>query len=144
DLMRFAHPDQIEIELSLEDHFDAVVAVERKVIRDRNAAARSERQFLAGTIVLRGRGGNANRVLDRGDRRVADREPADRVRRRHVVLEKSRGDREHTGDVVESLLVALVGWQQRASVYVERQQIANGVGVLGPVQAVNDDTPRMW
>ena len=53
DLMRLAHPDQIEIELSLQDHLDAVVAVEREVIRDRDAAARSERQFVARAIVLR-------------------------------------------------------------------------------------------
>ena len=59
-----------------------VLAVERKVIANRRAAARPERQRLARPIVLDQRRGNLERVDDRIDRRIADGEPADRRRPR--------------------------------------------------------------
>ena len=52
NLVRFAHADQIEVELSLEHDLDRVVAIERELIADRRAAARPEGQTLARPIVL--------------------------------------------------------------------------------------------
>ncbi len=72
---------------------------------------------------------HAKRLAARHATRPADREPADLLRGRHVALEQRRrqlADR----DVVEPV-ARFVGRQERGNVHVEREQVADGVAVLG-------------
>ena len=62
----------------------------------------------------------------------ADREPADLLRRRDVAVEQRR--REVADRHVVEAVAGLVGRQQRRDVDVERQQVADGVLVLGSRQ----------
>ncbi len=70
-------------------------------------------------------------------RRIADGQPADRSRGRQVILQQRGRDREHARHVVEAFLIGFVRREQRASIDLEAKQIADGVGVLAAVQAVN-------
>ena len=78
-------------------------------------------------------------AIRRRDRDRCDGSPtasaADLRGRRDVALDQRRRDAEHVGDVVEAGR-RIVGRQQRADVDVEREQIADGVRVLGAVQPV--------
>ncbi len=67
--------------------------------------------------------------------RIADRQRADLARGVHVALEQHGRNAEHVADVVEAV-GGVVRRQQRRGIDIERQQIANGVRVLGAVQAV--------
>ena len=60
---------------------------------------------------------------------------ADLSRRREVGLQQRRRRSLRVGHVVETER-RLVGGQQRRDVHVETEQVADGVGVLGPVQAM--------
>ena len=51
--------------------------------------------------------------------------------------------RQDVRDVVEPAAL-IVGRQQRGRVDVERQQVPNGVGVFGPVQAMHGGPPGTW
>ena len=67
--------------------------------------------------------------------RVADGDGADLPRRREVGLQQRRRRALRVGHVVEAERRG-VGGQQRRDVHVETEQIADGVGVLGAVQAM--------
>ena len=111
-----------------------VLAVGRKDVLDDHAAARPERRaFDVVPGVLRD---VARARVDRVDRRrvtVADRHPADRRAGVEVRLEQRRRQRLRVGDVVEVRALG-VERQPAAGVDVERQQIADGARVLGPIQ----------
>ena len=53
-----------------------------------------------------------------------------------VLLEQRRRDAQHAGDVVEAVAL-VVGGQQVGDVDLEIEQVADGVAVLGAVQAVD-------
>ena len=72
---------------------------------------------------------------------VADRHPRDARRRRGVRLEQRRRDRQRAGDVVEAV-ARVVRRQQRRDVDLEVEQVANRVGVLGPIQPVQHHRAR--
>ena len=59
-----------------------------------------------------------------------------------VALDERRRDAEHVGVVVEARR-RIVWRQHRAHVHVERQQIANGVGVLGAVEPMQRRRARI-
>ena len=106
------------------------------VVLHRHAAARAERQpvvVLVLRVVRRG-AEHARAGHDVGG--VADRQRGDLGRRRRVALEQRRRHVQHLADVVEAV-GRLVGRQQRRHVHVERQQIADRVGVLGAVQTMD-------
>ena len=90
-------------------------------------------------LVLHQRLGNLEGVDDRMQRRIADGEPADRSRGGQVVLEQRRRHRQDAGDVVEAFLIGFVRRQQGAAIDLEAEQIADGVGVLAAVQAMDGD-----
>ncbi len=79
---------------------------------------------------------------DRPHRRVTDCHATDSPGRSHVPLEQSWRDRQHLRDVVESI-AGVVCRQHRAAVDVERQQIADRIGVLGAVQTMDRGVPRV-
>ena len=66
---------------------------------------------------------------------IADRQGADLLGRRQIALLQRRRDAQHVGDIVEAVR-RIVGRQQRRDVDVEREHVADRVGVLGAVQAM--------
>ncbi len=127
--------NQAEIGLEQPD-LDHVLAVERQRGCHGHAAARAERQALV-VPVLRMIGRGAKHAGPGHDvRGVADSEGGDLGRRGSVALQQRRRGVQHLADVVETV-GRLVGRQKRRDVHVERQQIANRVGVLGAVQAMD-------
>ena len=108
-------------------------------VRHQQAAARAERQPFD-VVVLR-------RVLARAvdDQRrlfgIADRQPADLLRRRHVRLDQRGRNAERAGDVVEAGR-GVVRRQVLRRVDVEVEQVADDVRVFGAVQAVQSGRRR--
>ena len=74
-------------------------------------------------------------LVGRGAGRIADGHGADLLRGGDVALEQHRRHAQHVGHVVEAE-AGVVGRQQRRGVDVERQQIADHVLILDPVQPV--------
>ena len=68
------------------------------------------------------------------------RQGADPFAGRQIALQQHRRDAEHVGDVVEAR-ARIVRGQQRRDVDVEGEQVANRVGVLGAIQAVDERPP---
>jgi hypothetical protein len=118
---------------------ELVFPVERKVAVDLHAAARAEGQRLVAAVL---------RLPHRRDMgvhqgihaRIADGDAADLERCRQIALHGGWRDEQRVGQVVETA-ARVVGRQQRAVVelsgeFRQRQQIADGVGVFRPRQAV--------
>ena len=51
-LLRRAHADDVVVNLPAKPNLEGVFAIKREVVADREATARSERQFFAGSDVL--------------------------------------------------------------------------------------------
>ena len=114
---------------------ERVLAVERQRRLGQDPADGADRQPFD-VRVLRRILANAE-GLSRGlGFRIADRQRRDLVRRRQIALEQDRRDAERVRDVVEAVR-RVVGRQHRRRVDLEREQIADGVGVLDAIQAVN-------
>ena len=113
---------------------EVVVGIEREVVVNHDAAARAERQAVdvVGLGAIRR---NTVHSAHGRDVRIADREARDLARRRQVLFEQRGRDLQDVGDVVEPVRL-IVGREKGSRVDVEREQVADGVGVLGPVQAV--------
>ena len=108
----------------------------------REPAPRPERQILAHPPVL---GEQGRRPVEGGggaQRRVADGLAADLRGGQQVALEQPRRDGEDVADVVEAV-ARLVGRQEGLGVDVEGQDVADGVGVLGPVQPLHGRPSRI-
>ncbi len=89
-------------------HADLVLRIERKYVTDEDAAARAERH----TVEMLGLGKPARRRIGRDprtDRGVADREPADLCRGRHIGLHVRRRDAERARDIVKSVARVVAG-----------------------------------
>ena len=94
--------------LPLQTNFDQVLAVDRKVVANRDAAPGSERQIFALPVVLQHvqRDGEG---LERGTgRRKTRREPGDLTGDRHVSLQVGRRNREDIRKVVETAVRRLI------------------------------------
>ena len=115
---------------------ELVLAVGREVVAHQHAAARAERQPLDVLVLRR----VAGREVGGFDRRlpVADGHAGDARRGRRIGLEQRRRDRQRARRCCRSR-ARIVGRQKRRDVDLEVQQVANGVRVLGPVQAMQDD-----
>ena len=111
---------------------DVVLAVLRERIGGRQAPACPDRQT-GDMFFLRRVGRHANDVALQRRLRAAHRQPADLLRRGNVAIEQRRGQVADV-DVVEAV-ARFVGRQQRPGVDVERQQIPDGVLILGAVEA---------
>ena len=119
---------------------DAVLGVDRKGVAHADAAARAERQLLAHPVVLAEVARCVVDHLSRADVGVANRQAAYSLGGRQVALQQRLRNREHVADVVEAV-ARVVGRQQRSAVDVEGQEIADGVGVLGAIQAMHRRRP---
>ncbi len=115
-------------------HAEAVFAVGRERVLDRDAAARAERRALD---VVHLRAGARNLVGElRGARfRIADRQRADAARRAQVAFHQRRRERLRVGDVVEAV-ADRVGRQERVDVDVDRKQRAHRARVFGAIEAL--------
>ena len=79
-------------------------------------------------------------VVDGPPAGLADGEPGDGARRVEIGLEQGRRQRLRVGDVVE-VGAHLVEGQPVAGVDLQIEQIADGPGVLGPVEALEGPAP---
>ncbi len=122
------------VQIARELGSDLVLGIGREVVIDSHAAARAERQT-GQALLLRTVVGHAEPVDVDERRRRADGEPADLVGCGEIALEQRRRELQHARDVVEAV-ARLVGRQELGDLDVEVQQIADGVAVLGAVQAV--------
>jgi hypothetical protein len=113
---------------------ELVLGVEREVVGDQQAAAGTERQPFD-VLVLGQPAGRRIGDLGGSGAAIAHGLAADLHRRAHVALDQRRRHRERLGDVVEAF-VGVVGRQERLHVHVERQQIADRIGVLGAVETM--------
>ena len=138
DLQLVARPHAADVVhvVPVQPDLHVVLAVDREVVADADAAAGSERHVLAHPIVLHQEDRHLVGFGARAERRLSDRQTADLARRREVPLHQGRRDRQDVGHVVEAVLVDVVRRQECRHVDVERQEVANGVGVLGAVEAV--------
>ena len=122
-------------------HLEGVLAVERDVARNLEPAHRPERQPFD-VPRLRRVLAHAIDLAHRRRLRVADRERADAAGCREIALEQHGRQAQHIGDVVEAG-ARIIGRQQRSRVDLEGQQVADGVGVLGAVQTMDQRTARL-
>ena len=101
---------------------------------NRETTAGAEWQVVAGVVLLCREIPDGIGVGRRSWRREPDCEAAQLARRGHVSLEQRRRDREQARHVVEA--VRIVSRQQRCRVDVEPEQIADGVLVFSPIEAM--------
>ena len=126
-------------------NLEHVLAIDREVVLNRDAGARIERQIVAEPFVTDALDRIAFGVVDvfEGfEREVANRKPANPARRRHVALEQCRRGRKNGRDVIEPV-TGVVDGQPFAGPNVDREQISDGIAVLGAVQPVNRRASRI-
>ncbi len=117
---------------------DQVFAVQREVVPDHRAAARSERQAVQRCGLRQIPFDRVGDVEGRG-LRIAHCQPADLGRRGHVAFQQGRRYAQDVGDVVEAA-AGIVGRQQRGGVDIHCEQVADGVGVLAAIHAMQRRT----
>ena len=136
DAVRVLQPPHHAQVRSEQPRLKQVFAVQRKRVADQRSADRAERQAFH-VLILRPILPHPICALGRGDSLIPDRERADLSRRRQIPLLQRRRDIQDIGHVVEAVR-RVVGRQQRCRVDVQREQIANRVGVLSAIQPMND------
>ena len=130
-LVRLAQALDMLVAIARQPDLDVVLAVLRERVGNQRPAARPERQPVD-VILLREIRPDADRVAAGRSARPAHRQPADLLRRRDVAIQQRRREIAHR-HVVEAV-ARLVGRQQRRRVDIQRQQVADGVLVFGPVE----------
>ena len=135
--LELMHPTQPARPAQLNEN--VVVGIERKMVADEHPAARAKRQPVGALVLLL--------VLcrpiglgDSGRWRAAEREVADRPARRQIPLEQRLRHAEHAANVVEPE-AGIVSRQEVIDVDLEREQIADGVAILRPVQTMQGRRP---
>ena len=141
ELLRPAHAHDVVLILPAETDFDEVLAVDRKVVANGDAAARSERQIFALPIVLHDVQRNLEGLERRNRGRKTRREPRDLTRHRQVAFQMRRRNREHVGEVVEAAVRGFVARQERLHIEVEREQVADRVVVFGAIETMDRVDP---
>ena len=136
DPLLAGQPVDVADDVPLQADAQLVLAVEREAVAHRDPAPGPERQRIPGALVLDAGPGNLVGLGSRPQPTVADRHPAHLVRGRDVALHERGGDVEEVGVVVEAE-AEVVRRQERRRVDLEPQQVADGVGVLRPVEPVN-------
>ncbi len=126
--------------LVIERHAEAVLAVGRKGVHHREAAAGAVGRALD-LFTLRGQPRHRVAGLARGGGAVTHRQPADLGRRGEIRLHRRRRHELRVGDVVE---VGALGVERQIGprVHVEAHEVAHGARILGAVQALEGAAPR--
>ena len=127
---------------SLQADFDHVFRIQRELVPDRNSPARTDRQI--GVLAFGLNRGGMNRVIDRRltEGRIAHRQTADAGRRGNIFLQQHRRNRQHIADVVETVS-GIIGRQKQGGIDLERNQIANRVGILRTIEPIGRRTARI-
>ena len=117
-----------------------VLAIGGKVVANQHSAAGAKRQTFDVLILRR----IARRNVGRFRRRlpIADRHAGDPRRRRRIGFQQRRRDRQRTRDVVKAS-GRIVRRQKRRGIDLEIQQVADGIGVFGAVQTMENDGSRI-
>ena len=136
ELLRRRETEDVVGEVPVEADADRVLAVDREIVPDRDAAAGAERQAVVLPVVLQPAGMHPPGRDGGPYGGNADGQPADAAGGREVARHQVGRHREQVAVVVETVLVGVVRRQQRVDVDVDREQIADGGAVLGPVEAV--------
>ena len=118
--------------IAREPDLDLVLAVLGKHKRDNGPATGPDRKA-RNVCFLGDVTSHANRLALKRRLRAADRQSADSLRSGDVPVEKGRRQIAN-GDVVEAV-AALVRRQERLGIDVERQQVPDGVLILGAVES---------
>ena len=136
ELMRILEPAHRRGVGAVQLHLQPVLRVERNGRLNGQPAKRPERQAVDVNVL--------GRVLPHAedltgwlDPAIADGQRRNPSRGREIPLEQHRRHAQGVGNVVEAVR-RVVRRQERCGVHVERDEIANRVGVLGAVQAMNE------
>ena len=132
DVVRLAQPLDVLVPVTRQTDRNLVVAVDRKRVREQDAAARPDRHARQMPL-LREVGSRTHGRTVRPETRPPHRQPADLLGRRDVALEQRRrqiADR----DVVEPEAGRIAGKQHR-HVDLQVQQVTDGVVILGAVES---------
>ncbi len=144
ELLWAAHADDVVVDLTPQTNPEGVLAVAREVVTHRQPAPRSEGQVFMHARVLFQESWHP--VHLRGRRRfrraIAHRHPADVPRRGEIAFEMRRRQRKACGHVVEPVF-RFIRQQQRGGIDLQREQVANRVGVFGTIQTVSADASRL-
>ncbi|MCE2543460.1 MAG: hypothetical protein J4F30_08510 [Acidobacteria bacterium] len=131
--MRLAETtDAVAVPALAELGAELVLGVHREVVVERGAAARAERHAVNVAVLVQIRRHDKG-VGDGRAYRRAYRQPADLLRGAQVALHAARVE-PAKADVVESG-AGVVGRQQVRDIDLQRKQVADGVAVLGGVEA---------
>ena len=141
ELLRPAHALEVILILALQANLDEVLAVDRKIVVNRDAAARSERQVFALPVVLHDVQRNFECFDRRARRRKARREPRDLASHRHVAFQVSRRNRKRIREIVEAAVRGVVAGQERLHVDVEREKVANRIVVFRAIETMDGANP---
>ena len=140
DLVRLREPhDAAADEVPLQAHLDVVLPADREVALDPGAAARAERQSVEAPVLRQVRRHPVHDLLD-GRARISDRAGRDGARRVEVAVQQRGRHAQHVADVVEPV-ARVVRRQQSRGVDLEPQEVADRVGVLRAIQAVERGPP---
>ncbi len=136
--LQAAHDVQVgPIQLRLE----LVFAIQRKIVMHQNPADGPQGQPFH-VLVLRKVLANAEGGAGSLGVGISHRQRADARRGGQITLLERWRKTQDIGHIVEAV-GRIVGRQQRGGVHVEREKIANCIGVLGAIHAVKQGTPRV-
>ncbi len=116
-----------------------VVGIEGKQVGQQHAASGSEGQADAAFVLLLILGGTEG-LGERHRWRAAHRKPTDGAAGIQIPLKQGLRHPQHTADVVETI-AGVICRQEVIDVDLQCQQIANGVAIFGPIQAVEGGRP---
>ena len=130
-LVRLMQPLDMFVAIPRETNLNLVLAFLRKLVANPRSAARADRQTIH-ALFLSDIRWHADRVPSGRPSHAPNRELADVLRRRDVAVQQRR--REFTDSHIVEPVAGLIHRQPRRRVDVERQQIANRVLILCPIQ----------
>src|SRR5690242_15365133 len=116
--MRFEQTFHMFITIPSQPQLDFIIAIDRKVMKERRTSTRSEWQSLD-VIVLSEVRRHRNRCAIRRSHGTSKRKPADLLGRRQISLHQRRGESPNA-DVVEAI-ASIVERKQRCDVQVQRE-----------------------
>ena len=141
ELLRPTHALEVILILPLKTNLDEVLAVDRKVVANRDAATRSERQIFALPVVLQHVQRNLECLDPRTGGRKTRRKSRNLARHRHVSFQVRGRNREDIREIVETAVRCLIAGQQRLHIELEREQIANRVVVFRAIETMDRADP---
>ena len=146
----FRHPIGFVVGVGVQPARDVIVARAPRIIAQRAAAARRQRQVVARALVIRRPPGIADRPVlghfprrgERPRRGDARRQLRDLARDRDIAIHQCRRHAEHVSDIVEAV-ARIVLRQVARDIHVQRQQVADRIGIFDAIQPPDRRTARV-